>query len=221
LSGQSRETDVVARLQREVEKVLVRLSVVAECKGSRDKPWVLFTTANRLTTKASVAQRTASRFGRLLLMQLMDDPTIGILPLFALPQRTGYGVTQAFTSGKDVAYEACVSVTSAAVAQAKEADVASKRGRAIAEIVFPVVVVDGKLLEAFLSDSGEVLVHETESGVLVWRNPLGNVVHTMIHIITASFLNAFVSGAAGTGHAVLQHEEAVKRLGSTKPDTAA
>jgi hypothetical protein len=212
-----REVDVVASVQREIHKVLVRVSIVAECKVSRDKPWVLFTAPNRLAAPASVAQRTSSRFGRLLLKELSHDPSVQALPLLALPDRTAYGVTQALTSGKDVTYEACVSVAGASVAQAVEADRHSDRGRAAAEIIFPTVVVDGRMFEAYLDDAGDVVIAEAESGVLVWRNPLGNVVHTVIHVITSQAIAAFVQQAYDTAQGVLAREDSVARIGAKGP----
>jgi hypothetical protein len=210
-SKQHREIDVKASVQADADGALIRVSYVFECKLTRDRPWILFTGERRLANPAAVAQRTASNLGRRFLMHLAKDATIQQLPLLTVPVRPGYGITQGFTTGKDVAYEACTSVAAAAVAIVGEADRPRAHGeRKYIEIAFPVVLIDGRLFEAFINESQTLEVGELTSGNLVWRNPLGNIVHSLIHIVTASHLPQFASEAMTTAASLLSRLDAVK-----------
>src|SRR5258708_1417641 len=104
-----REIDVVAHLQTYVAQQLIRISFVVECKVSRDKPWVLFTSDSAaLAEPASVAQRAASMFGRQFLFELCHSTHIQNLPFFRQPARPGYALVQALrdAGAKDLSYEA-------------------------------------------------------------------------------------------------------------------
>lgn len=198
-----REIDIVAHLQREIDELLVRLTLVVECKASREKPWVLFTSSRTVLAKpASVVQRAASRIGHSLLMKLAWRKGIQVLPLFDLGKRCAYGLTQAFTSGADVTFSAAMTAGKAANAQVKEADAAAVQGE-FCEIIFPVIVVDGKLYEYYLSESCEPVIAEVKQGVLVWRNRVVGMPHTIIHVVSLEGFNDFVSQVEATAEAIL------------------
>lgn len=203
-SGDFREIDLVAYRQREVNGILVRVTLTIECKLSRDKPWVLFTSLGpRLSERASVAQRAASLLGRLLLRELGSKEEIQQLPLFQEGNRSGYGITQGFTTGTDVTFAAIMSAAKAADARAREASEASDTQGDFAEIVFPVIVVDGILFEYFLTATSERVLSEIGAGILVWRNPVVGVPHTIIHVVTRDALQDFIARASETANHVL------------------
>jgi hypothetical protein len=166
-SGTMRETDVRPTMQVEIQGILVRLGFVIECKQSKDKPWVLFTAPTRLASPGRVAQRAASRLGRQLLMRMAQEPRVQQLPLFGLHERSAYGMTQAFTTGNDVTYAAAQSVAKAATAEASEFDSRPDARDRLAEIVFPIIVVDGLYFEAFLQENGEMALCPVSSGTLL------------------------------------------------------
>lgn len=197
-SDQSREIDVVADWQSFDANVLVRISLAIECKSSRDKPWILFVSSKgRLNPIARVAQRAASRLGRLALSRIAREASAQGLPIFALPEAPGYSITQAFTSGNDVCYMAASAVASAAAAIASQIDGFSKGLRRFdnLQIVFPVLVTEARLFAAALESGGSVSLKEIDSGVLLWRNPIVGLPHTIIHVLTFSALGKFVNGA--------------------------
>src|SRR5690606_4942427 len=122
------------------------------------KPWLMFTSENvRLGKPARVAQRAGNDFGRYLLVRIAMQSEVQSLPIFALPTRSCYGVTQAFTTGKDVCYAAVTSVSKAALASATEVSVMQRGGllepgpRFMCSLLFPMVVVDGGLFEVYLA----------------------------------------------------------------------
>lgn len=203
----SREIDVVASAQTDCGKYVIRLNVVAECKVSKDKPWVLLTSPQaRLSPLAQVAQQAANRTGEKLLMRAAEIENYQQLPLFRSPDRPAYGVLQAFNSGNDTAYIASMSVAKATAALVTERDT---QGELIfAEIVIPVVIVDGRLFDCHLDSSGNLLTEEVEEGLLVWRNSVVGQPHTMIRFISLPFLGRFVERVKQAAELILGSEEA-------------
>jgi hypothetical protein len=201
-TGVSRELDVAAFKQIEIENVLFRVSLLIECKHSTDKPWLLFSSdKTRLADPARVAQRAANSLGGHFLREVCQSTDVQSLSLFSLPKRPAYGVTQALTTGKDVCYSAVTSVSKAALATVAELDERKetekknlrmlRRTSGICSIVFPVVVVEGKLFEVFLDDSTNVVVDDVDNGTLLWRNPVVGMPHTIVNIVSSSSFEHF------------------------------
>jgi len=206
--GESREIDVVGRKQWEVENIICRISLVIECKTSRDKPWLLFGAENTpLADRARVLQRPATLAGKVLLSYLMEEPTTSSMPLFQLEGRHGYGLTQAFTSGNDAAYKAVMAASKAAHSIGLAIDAKRKNitpatpspQKYYAFLHFPVVVVSGNLFRCTMdSKTGNLTLDEIPRGVLVWRNPVVGQPHSIVHIVTEADFPAFVAGANST-----------------------
>lgn len=210
-----REIDIYASAQESSDAVLFRVSLCIECKQSREKPWVLFTSEDiRLASRARVVQRASTRLGENLLQKLMADEQIQRLKLFSLASRPAYGITQAFTSGQDIPYAACMGAAKCAAAKVNQAN---QYPEPVCEVSFPVVIVDGKLFESYLSEDGEVIINEVESGTLVWRNPVVAMPHTIVRISTLSNLKSLVSEAASAAGKLFEHTQEVKELARLLP----
>jgi len=195
----SREIDILAYKQVEIKGILFRLTLVIECKLSFKKPWILFSSQEtRVAKPAQVAQRVASTLGSIFLKSLAQDEEIQCLPLFSLPDRCGYGVTQAFTSGKDIPFEAITTVSKCALSKASEANAAFKDQGPLAEIIFPVVIVDGKFFDCYLNTKNEAEISEINCGHLVWRNPIVREPHTLLRISTIADLENLIANANET-----------------------
>jgi hypothetical protein len=204
-TGDYRELDVVAFQQKMIENVLFRMSLLVECKRSTDKPWLLFTSERtRLADPARVAQRAATALGRRYLCEICHELEVQALPLFALPDRPAYGITQAFTTGKDICYSAVTSVSKAALARVSEYDPKKiarvpgfriRRETDFCSIVFPIVVVEGGMFEVYLDGRTQVVVHELESSTLLWRNPLVGMPHTIVDVVPFSSFSSLSSAA--------------------------
>lgn len=204
-TGDSRELDVLAYKQKRISGVLIRVSLLIECKRSSDKPWVLFTSNKSLANPAKVVQRAANGLGRNFLIKACQNENVQNLPIFYIPERPAYGVTQAFTTGKDICYSSVMSVSKAAFSSVYEIDSRKeeekkgnklfRRVENICSIVFPVVVVDGALYEAYLDEEANVSVEEAESGTLLWRNSLVGMPHTIVNVVTESALARFLDDA--------------------------
>lgn len=207
-SGESREIDVIGSKQWDMDNILCRVSLVIECKTSRDKPWLLFgSDGDPLADRARVVQRSSSLAGKILLSQLRDNPAIAALPLFQVADIHGYGLTQAFTSGNDAAYKAVMAASKAAhsIGHAanevpEPAGVLSQR-RHYAEILFPTVVVGGKLFRCTMDkQTGNLELKDIPRGVLVWKNPVVGYPHSIVHIVTEDDFPSFVDDAYRTIH---------------------
>lgn len=205
-SEDSREIDIVAFKQKEINDVLIRVSLVIECKLSIEKPWLLFTSNTTGPAKpARVAQRAANILGRHYLIAICQQDKIQGLPIWELPERAAYGVTQGFTTGKDVCYSAVTSVSKAALSIATEVDEKRKRekkavkilrrSKRICSIALPIVVVEGQLFEVFLNDRSNIEINAIENGTLLWRNPIFGAPHTIINIVTSSGFDKFTDDA--------------------------
>lgn len=221
-TGKSREIDVSASMQRFVHDILTRVRFCVECKLARDRPWIMFTSSDiMLADPARVVQRPASTLGYALLESICRRKDIQNLPNFLVPERPGYGLTQAFTSGQDVPYAAIMAAAKATIAEAEDADRGSRSQGPICEILFPVVVIDGTLFECYLDEADEVITEEIRIGTLVWRSPVVGMPHTIVQVVTLPAFEDFVEGAGRTSFALLETcEEELVELSKTIPEEA-
>jgi hypothetical protein len=209
-TGESREIDVIASRWVRIEKSIVECAIVIECKVSRDKPWVLFTSEAHVRPRAvTVLHRAVTQGGFMLLSDACVDAALYEHGLFRLPDRPGYGVTQAF-GGPDNAHNACLSISQAAVGVVSAGD-RIHYGMGIT-VVVQVVVLDGRLFEAFFDQTGNVAVREIPQGLLLWRNQVVGTGITLIHLVTAPALSAFAPDAWRAIDAFLS---VASRLGTT------
>jgi len=219
-SEESREIDVIAYDSKFIKSKTVRITFVIECKASRDKPWVLFTSAaRRIPSRSRVVQRAASKLGTRLLRHISDSEEIQDLKIFQLPASPAYGMTQAFTSGNDICYSAVMSVAKASLASISKADQVPKAlsilGRfGTFEIVFPVIVTEARLFEACLSESSTLEVSEVLQGALLWRNPILGKRFTIVNVMNTTFLQEFCQNAKVAADAIFSRsdEETLQHL---------
>lgn len=176
----------------------VRVQVVAECKWSRDKPWVVLTSpTTRLGPKACVAQTFANPLGAAALALLAQNPVVQQLPIFETPDEGGFGGRQALTKGTgDAFYNAMVGVTSAAAALTREyvQPVCNNRLPDFAMCVFPIVVVDGPMFRASYDEgSGELRPHPVDYVRCHWRGAPAWELHATVDVVRLDAFEAHVS----------------------------
>lgn len=204
VTGTHREIDVVASLSRRLEGLLLRVEFLIECKSSRSKPWLMFCAADqRLANPARVAQRTASEIGSEALLKLAQRKDIQQLDLFAVTHPPAYAITQAFTSGSDVAYTALTTVAAGAAAAAIQMDAYTRIGYPVCLIAFPIVVIEGKLFTCVLEQDASIAVTEVHSGTLLSRNKLAGEPHTIVALLTDTHVSEFAQQAAIAARAFL------------------
>jgi hypothetical protein len=117
-----------------------------------------------------VGSAIATPVARRVLGKIADESQIQGLPIFLPPVRVGYNMTQAFISGKDIAYEAVTMAIKGAMASALAFEDSD-----FAVIYLPAVIVDGRLFECFLNHEGTMQINEIKTGMLVRRMGKGRV----------------------------------------------
>jgi len=188
-----REIDVVAMDALGVDGGKLKLTLAIECKTSRDKPWLVLCSAQTDNDGPThVEDRAASKAGIEFLKRISSREEIQNLTVFRANPRNGYSVVRAFGDGPDVPYAAMMSATKAARALADEATHV-RAGYVVAEIVLPIVVVDGLLFEAHLTPDGETSVSPTIHELVYWRNPIAGRTHSVVRVMCIEALPSFLN----------------------------
>ncbi|MEO8621923.1 MAG: hypothetical protein ABI625_12710 [bacterium] len=190
-SRDTREIDVVGVLEAQDDVLKLRLTLAIECKTTKDKPWVVFTGATDGPGPYDVRDRAASTLGAAFLGRIASRLEIQQLPVFRLPRRVGYAVVRALSNGEDVPYAAMIGAAKAARSIAWEASGQRTRNR-VAEVVLPVVVINGRLFECYLDATGERMLAEVPRATVYWRNPIAGSVHTVVSVITVGELEPYL-----------------------------
>ena len=194
-SGVPRETDIHVYEPHGITYDQASVSVVAECKRT-SKPWVLFSTQRQFDSTASVEQRLTTPSGARVLKALASQAAVQQLSLFQLPTHLGYSLVAASLDkadkdrdgGGDRAYSGLLSVTTAAGA-------ILEKNRGFAAMAWPLLVLEGQLLQAVLNQQGDIDVTQIDRGILAWRNPrLGH--HVFVMIVTEAGLSQLVPDLA-------------------------
>lgn len=182
--GQPREIDVLADMDLELEgSGFFRVSHVIECKWSRDKPWVIFTDRrSRMAESACIAQTIGSSLGEAVTFCVAGETALHQLAMFKCPERGGFSGRRAFEKQDkdtyDQFYRTVQGVVSAAAARAKAFNSPKDRDNKVPRdgvIVFPIVVVDANLFEAYYdAQSDEVRVSEVDQLRVLWRGSTAN-----------------------------------------------
>jgi hypothetical protein len=185
-TGKWRETDVIAYEQAVGDSCRAIFSLVTECKGAKDKPWVLFTSNDSYPQSLSVSRRVSNEYGESILRVLALKYEVKNSLLFELPKRPGYSLTAAKINGgnEDAAFHAVNSVCKASLGLAKK--LSNVHGANIIPFVWPVMVINSQLFESYLSSDGELQLEPIEKGLLIWRNPILTT-HSLIQIYTKDY----------------------------------
>jgi len=202
----AREIDVVATRYSTTSACDLQITAVVECKSSSEKPWVVFTSLKRKNERAAVRLRAASLAGKSYLIKAALDEDVRALELFRLRERVGYGVTQAFTTGKDVAYAALMGAAKAAVDQLRDFTDNWEESEPLALIVLPVVVTDARLFECFIDPSGSLQLEEASRLTVSWQHPGVGKPVLLIELVRADAVLSYV-GAMKEALALLSSKE--------------
>lgn len=188
-----REIDVVAMVHASYKRVVLRVEFVIECKSSKDKPWILFRAdQEEPESPAWVANRCGSPMGRKVLYDLAHNKALQTLALFRLRTPTGYGLKQAFSKERDVAYSAMSTIGNASKARSIYWNEHPNQSE-ILEFIFPVIAIEGQLFECHLGEHEDIELSEISCASLLWRNPITSVIHTHIDVQTDSSITSFAA----------------------------
>lgn len=199
-----REIDVIAQEIRVLASNLadkfsyLRIEYVVECKWSKDKPWVVFSSYNHAMSPSDCIRQTiASLTGASILWTLAADTKVQNLEMFSVPPRPGYGGRQALSKGNDIFYSTMQSIISSASSLAKSYDKFPiyDVGQALenATIIFPVIVIDGRLFEAYFDEmSGKTKLDEVKTIRVHWRGAEVSANMVTVDLVTLEELDNFV-----------------------------
>lgn len=194
----SREIDVIAT-KTDILGFL-EIDFLIECKTS-SKPWLLFTSEETLYKyNILFAFGVLSNAAKKLLSDHMCDKEVFkerlcSLPWFKKKGRVAYGMTQAFTSGSDVAYKASINTLKAALSRKIEIENEKVRQYPLL-FAFPVIVVEGQLFECYLNQNASIAIQEVEQSFFHFpTNIVGNV-GTCIRVVSAASMQQFCHEAS-------------------------
>ncbi|MBM2293637.1 hypothetical protein JQX09_16520 [Sulfitobacter pseudonitzschiae] len=224
-----REIDVKASLTSVGDGFLFRAVNVIECKYSVSKPWVNFVSKNHhIAHSACAAQSIGNDYGSAMIWSTCGSSAISSMNLFKSPEEPCFGGRQAFSSGKDQFFDAVRAVSGSAVsiAEGYNRPYEHKEGLPTAcVLVFPIIVVQGKLFEAGLNESGsDTFVREVANTRVHWRGSEDRSQFTTIDIVSFDSIDNFAANRFQECSQLLRtmadkHPEFVEFAGSGNPNT--
>lgn len=222
-TGEAREIDLILSkggFTNASDSGYMTYKLYVECKSSKDKPWLLFSTlreeeehpelldlmrimsieesviANEFAHKLVVDRAFAGEGGKLF-PNLMTQPMIG------------YGLTQAFSEAQDTPFKALMSSTKAALALTIREDEMGGHGTPF-NLAFPVVVIDVPLFcVSYNSETSQIHMTEIEIGNLLWKHSLSGRYRFGIYIVTKKALKEFFERCYASAQWLLNLEEEV------------
>jgi hypothetical protein len=193
-----REIDVVASRDHFPRgDHLIRLEHVIECKWSKDKPWIVFTSPDAsMASSACTAQTIGNLLGSAAIWALAGDPSLHRLDYFLTPERPGFGGRQAFSKGLDRFYSALAGVSdlSYLLATRNEKVVGPQYEMPKhAFLAFPIVVVEGELFEAYFDKASSDIQLASKKRIRChWRGSSTWELNTTIDVVTLDYLDEFM-----------------------------
>lgn len=179
--SETREIDIVAHKYYRLKNKWITFAFVIECKSSKDKPWIAFTSKEeRLYPDDFVIHRNANRLGKEFLKSAAKVDKIKNLELFKVGERTAYNLTRAFSDGIDVTYKATMSATKATAALVEKAN----RTSDVYRFFFPAILIDSKLFDCSLDSNDDLKVNEIENVGLVISNSFDSQRVNFVDLIT-------------------------------------
>lgn len=201
--GEPREIDLVLSLHNFKDNFSLTYNLFVECKSSRDKPWLMFSTPNEMRTSITSENRIkllelatsfiSNDLGYSLLQRSTFNGNISnIFPRLDTELLLGYGATQAFAQAGDAPFKAMMSATKASLSHTERM---GQLGLSTPMIFStPVIVIDVPLLAvSFSPESNDLNVSEISRGNLYWKHVVGGRSRIGVYIVTKQELPAFLA----------------------------
>ena len=192
-----REIDVIARKGILVgDDIFTDISYVIECKSTNKKPWILFTSENTRPYDPVIEPDyyMGTNIAEDLLLSLAIDEKLNKLtPCYHEQKRHGYGLVQSFSAGTDMAYKAIMGAAKSALSIIHKNNKPSFGRRC--NIIFPLVVIEGRLFESYIQNSSDPEINEIPFGHLMWKGSISERSTIPITVVTNNFIPEFVRKA--------------------------
>jgi hypothetical protein len=176
-STKQREIDVIAGKEGEwSDYFLLSIQFAISCKNAAKRPWVVFSSHVKYSSGVLEGAFVPSTAGALFKKRLWGTTDYASLRLLKAPIRRGYSVTEGFTTGVDVPFQAIMSAMkyadSVAAATDLQKETIGDKPVVYASLVCPVVIISGNLFEAYLDIDGSLQVSEVQRASIRWGYPL-------------------------------------------------
>jgi hypothetical protein len=163
-----------------------------------EKPWVIFTSpSNIMAPSAMIAQTISSQLGAAAIWVVAGSESLSSLSTFSAPDRGGFGGRQAFSKGNDYFYSAVQSVVANSSSYASFYDRRPRKAGEMPEacvLVFPVIVVEGTLLEAYFNEETNSVVLEAVDHIRChWDGSSAWDFFATVDVVSLHHLDEFVS----------------------------
>lgn len=204
-----REIDVIASMSTMIDNHLFfDITFIIECKYSTDKPWIMFKSSsnNFLGKKYDFMHRSSSQLAKVSLLELENfDNELKDNILFAFKDSLYYGLKRAH-KGKDLMInEAINQVANAVQARGIKIDSFNSVYISTLEFQFPIIVVQGKLFETFLSIDQKLELKEISYGRLLTSKPEFGNQRFYIDVVTFNYLNEYIKMISEATREVLNY----------------
>ncbi|HET6252997.1 MAG TPA: hypothetical protein VFE32_02920 [Puia sp.] len=195
-SEKRREIDTLAYQTYEVNGSYLRLHSVAECKWSRDKPWVVFNSQDTVMSEAAaISQTIGNEVGSALLWYVAGESELHLLELFNKAKVCGFSGRQALADKKsDLFYDTMQGVISKTLEIVNDYDRIEKDGLKWITIGFPLIIIDAPLFEvSYNAAMGTLETNETEHARLHWRGSNDWKFIATVDVVTKDYLPTYVA----------------------------
>jgi hypothetical protein len=191
--GSAREIDVIAFKDYQNNGSLIRISSVVECKWTKDKPWIVFTSPNaHMAKSACIAQTIGSRVGSSLMWHIAGENELYDMSLFTSNTSSGFSGRQAFTKDTDLFYNTIQGIVNKTYLSVKEYDENEKDPFRYIAIGFPIIVIEGLLYETHYT-TGNIELIEVNYSKVHWRGSTTWKHHAIVSIVTKDYLPEFIA----------------------------
>jgi len=195
-----REIDVIANFPYELDRGMIRITCVLECKSSR-QPWLVFHADDVLSGYSKLHSfAVLSDDARAAFVEVLFSNKEKYKPewsYFSDSTKCGYALRQPMTD-KDTAFTAAMNVLKAA-----RNIVQPRHGRPLhdIDIAFPIIVVDTPIFECRTVD-GEILIKEVPHSQFLFSSYVPDYTGCCMRIVHIDHLDSFAKYYANVSAAV-------------------
>jgi hypothetical protein len=183
-----REIDILATKFKIHNNVTFNFSIVIECKLSKEKPWLLFVRKPHMDYKEEVLKDVFMTYnGRILVAKSTEIKSLSLLTINS--EKIGFNLTQCFTSGKDIPYQALMSTINACEYLVRKSDSSTKN---FCNFYFPVIVIDTDLYECQSTVADDITIYKVEASKLLTIRSYSDRSSILHSIVTKTGFKSFV-----------------------------
>lgn len=200
----SRELDLLACYRKEENNVNLSLNLLIECKKT-DKPLILLATSEKVS-KNSISFGEFISISNPHMRALIGSAELSL----EMPGKSGYGfkIIQAFTDGDELIHKASNTLFKSLLDFNNESQeyleiyIENNEYR----LGMPILLIDAPLVELKLNESKEMEIHQIDSCILEYKNPLNTMEDTFfIPIIKKEFFKEFCSNLENISTSIIQN----------------